>query len=140
MTQYQSVIEAWLAGRLDPAPVATLVGFRLTAFEDGAARVEMEAGPRHHNPMGIVHGGIFCDLADAAMGVAVAATLEEGERFATLNLSATYLRPVREGRLIATGRIIHRGRSVIHSEAEIVDEEGKPVARLTSTCLVVREG
>lgn len=140
MTRYQRMIEAWVAGRVEPAPVAALVGFRCTAFEDGTARVEMEAGPRHHNPMGIVHGGIFCDLADAAMGIAVAATLEEGERFATLHLSATYLRAFKEGRLVATGRIVHRGRSVIHTEAEIVDGDGKAVARFTTTCMVVREG
>lgn len=139
-TRYQKVIEAWLAGRLEPAPVATLVGFRLTSFEGGVARVEMDADARHHNPMGIVHGGIFCDLADAAMGIAVAAALAEGEGFATLNLSATYLRAVKDGPLIATGRIVHRGRSVIHSEAEVVDGEGRAVARLTSTCMVVREG
>lgn len=140
MTRYQQLIEAWLQGRLEPAPVAGLIGFRLTAFADGVARLEMEAGPRHHNPMGIVHGGVLCDLADAAMGVAMAATLEDGEAFATLQLSATYLRSVREGLLIATGRIVHRGRNVGHAEAEIVDAEGKPVARFTSTCMVTRGG
>ncbi|HEX9944121.1 MAG TPA: PaaI family thioesterase [Thermoanaerobaculia bacterium] len=137
MTRYRQLIEAWIEGRLEPAPVGTLVGFRLVSFEDGTARVEMDAGPRHHNPMGIVHGGVLCDLADAAMGVAMAATLEDGEAFATLQLSATYFRSVRQGLLIATGRIVQRGRNVGHAEAEIVDAEGRPVARFTSTCLVV---
>jgi uncharacterized protein (TIGR00369 family) len=138
MTRFQQLIDAWIQGRLEPAPVAGLVGFRLVSFENGAARIELQAGPRHHNPMGIVHGGILCDLADAAMGVAMAASLEEGESFATLQLSASYLRPVRDGLLIATGRLVQRGRNVGHAEAEIVDAEGKPVARLTSTCMVTR--
>ena len=77
MTRNQELIEAWLSKDRNPAPVAELVGFQLTAFEDGAARLELDAGTRHHNPMGLVHGGILCDLADAAMGVAFAATLEE---------------------------------------------------------------
>lgn len=139
MTRFQQLIDAWIEGRLQPAPVAELVGFRLVSFENGVARMEMQAGARHHNPMGIVHGGVLCDLADAAMGVAIAATLEEGESFATLQLSASYLRPVREGLLTATGRVVHRGRSVCHAEAEAVDAEGRSVARFTSACMVTRE-
>jgi uncharacterized protein (TIGR00369 family) len=140
MTRFEELIAAWIAGRLEPAPVARLIGFRLVSFADGVARMELQAGAQHHNPMGIVHGGVLCDLADAAMGVAVAAALEDGEGFATLQLSASFLRSVREGLLIATGRLVHRGRSVCHAEAEIVDAAGKPVARFASTCLVTREG
>ncbi|HEY0512353.1 MAG TPA: PaaI family thioesterase [Thermoanaerobaculia bacterium] len=138
MTTYQKLIDDWLHGRVENVPVGTLIGFRLTGFENGVVRFELEAGPRHHNPMGGVHGGILCDLADIAMGAAMAATLEEGESFATLQLSASFLRPVREGLLIATARIVHRGKRVGHAEAEIVDAEGKGVARFTSACMVTR--
>jgi uncharacterized protein (TIGR00369 family) len=138
VTTYQKLIEAWLAGQVEAAPVGTLVGFRLTGFQDGAVTMELDAGPRHHNPMGTVHGGILCDLADAAMGTAMAATLEEGESFTTLQLAASYLRAVREGKLIVTARIVHKGKSVGHAEAEIVDGEGRAVARFTSVCMVMR--
>ena len=94
---------------------------------------------RHHNPMGIVHRGVLCDLADAAMGVAFAGGLEEGESFVTLQLSATYLRSIREGRLIATGRILQKGRTAGHAAAEVTDIEGRLVARFSCTCLVTRE-
>ena len=140
MTPYQKHIEDWLAGRVEGARVGTLVGFRLTGFQDGVIRMEMDAGPQHHNPMGTVHGGILCDLADAAMGTAMAATLEEGESFTTLQFAASYLRAVREGKLVVTARIVHRGKSVGHAEAEIVDGEGRAVARLTSVCMVLRRG
>jgi uncharacterized protein (TIGR00369 family) len=140
MTTYRKHIADWLAGRVEGARVATLVGLRLTGFEDGVITMEMDAGPRHHNPMGTVHGGIFCDLADLAMGTAMAASLEEGEGFTTVQLVASYLRAVREGRLTVTARIVHRGKSVGHAEAEIVDGEGRPVARFTSVCMVLRRG
>jgi uncharacterized protein (TIGR00369 family) len=140
MTTYQKLIDDWLQGRVEGAPVGTLIGFRLTGFEGGVTRFEMEADSRHHNPMGGVHGGILCDLADIAMGTAMAATLEEGEGFATVQLAASYLRPVKDGLLTATGRIVHRGRSVGHAEAEIVDAAGRPVARFTSVCMVTRRG
>ena len=88
-----------------PAPaIATLIGFTLTAVEPGRAVVELEAGPRHANPMGTLHGGVLCDIADAAMGMAYAATLDEGETFTTLELKINFLKPVWAGRLIATAR------------------------------------
>jgi uncharacterized protein (TIGR00369 family) len=136
MTRYTELLEGWMAGRIAPG-VARLVGFRLTSWSDGVVRMEMEADARHHNPMGGVHGGILCDLADAAMGVAFASSLTDGERFGTLQLSASFLRPVRAGRLVATARLLHRGRSAGHLEAEIVDAEGRVVARFSSTCLAV---
>jgi uncharacterized protein (TIGR00369 family) len=134
---YQELIAAWLAGTAQPAPVAELVGFRLVALDDGVARVEMEASRRHHNPMGVVHGGVFCDLADAAMGVALAARMGDGESFTTLEMQTRYLRPVREGLLVASGRVVHHGRSVAHLACEVTDGEGRVVARAASTCLVL---
>ena len=136
MTRNQMVIEGWLRKDRNPAPGAKLLGFQLTGFDDGVARIEMDADNRHHNPMGIVHGGVLCDLADAAMGVAFAGGLEEGESFVTLQLSATYLRSIREGRLIATGRVLQKGRTAGHATAEVVDIEGRLVARFSCTCLV----
>src|SRR5467141_3059836 len=57
-----------LRGELSPPPIARLLGFVVKAIEPGHAVFEMAADERHHNPMGTLHGGIYCDLADAAMG------------------------------------------------------------------------
>lgn len=138
MTRYQSVVEEWLQKDRNPAPVAKLIGLQLTDFEDGVARIEMDADNRHHNPMGIVHGSILCDLADAAMGVAFAASLEDGESFVTLQLSATYLRSIREGRLVARGWVVQKGQTAGQAAAEVMDVDGRLIGRFSSTCLVVR--
>lgn len=138
MTRYQALIDAWLRKDHNPAPVGVLAGFQLTAFEEGVARIEMDAGNRHHKPMGIVHGGILCDLADAAMGVAFAAALEEGESFVTLQLSASFLRSIREGKLIASGWVVQKGRTAGYAKAEVVGAEGRLLARFSSTCMVLR--
>ena len=66
--------------------------------------MSLEAGPQHANPMGTLHGGILCDLADGAMGMAFFTTCQEGETFTTLELKINFLRPVRMGLLVATGR------------------------------------
>src|SRR5437870_13156113 len=67
-----------LRSEVPPPPVGRLLGFVLKSVEPGHAVFEMEADERHHNPMGTLHGGIYCDLADAAMGYAYAATLGGG--------------------------------------------------------------
>ena len=55
-------------GEARPPPISRLLGFVLKSVEPGRAVFEMEADERHHNPMGTLHGGVYCDLADAAMG------------------------------------------------------------------------
>jgi len=125
------------SGEIHP-PAADLVGFRMLSFADGEARFEMEAGRRHHNPMGTVHGGILCTLADSAMGMAFASTLAEGETFTTLEIKVNYLRPVFEEKLFASAKVVHRGRSVGLVECDVTTENGKLVARAVSTCSVLR--
>jgi uncharacterized protein (TIGR00369 family) len=119
-------------------PIAELVGLKVVSFGGGKANFELEAGRRHHNPMGTVHGGILCDLADAAMGFAFASTLGPGESFTTLELKINFLRPVFEEKLSASARVIHRGKTVGFVECDVLSEEGKLVARATSTCTVLR--
>ena len=63
----------------------------------------MVAEEQHSNPMGTIHGGILCDLADAAMGIAFFSTLEPGESFTTLELKINFLRPFWTGKLVAHG-------------------------------------
>lgn len=119
-------------------PVAVLVGMRATSFGNGESVFEMKADRRHHNPMGTVHGGILCDLADAAMGYAFATTLGPGESFTTLELKINFLRPVFDEKLTAKAKVAHRGKSVGLVECDIVNEAGKLVARTSSTCSVLR--
>ena len=59
-------------GTAPPPGIARLLGFRLTDVRPGRVAIEFDAGPEHANPMGTLHGGVFCDLADAAMGYAYA--------------------------------------------------------------------
>jgi uncharacterized protein (TIGR00369 family) len=125
-------------GELPPPPVATLIGLTLTAVEPGRVVMELEAGERHANPMGTLHGGILCDLADAAMGMAYASTLEEGETFTTLELKINFLKPVRSGRLVAVGRTVKTGRTVGLVECDVTDEKERLVARASSTCMTLR--
>jgi uncharacterized protein (TIGR00369 family) len=140
VTRLGALVERWLAGEVALAPIADLLGVRPLSAGDGEARVELDAGPRLHNSMGTLHGGVFLDLADVAMGAALATALDEGETFATLAASIGYLAPVREGRLVATARVVHRGRGTAHLECDVHDAAGRLVARVGSVCAIRATG
>jgi uncharacterized protein (TIGR00369 family) len=125
-------------GELPPPPVATLIGFTIGSIEPGRVVMEMEAGPQHSSPLGTVHGGILCDLADAAMGMAYAASLDENETFTTLELKINFLKPVWSGRLTATGYVVKSGRTVGLVDCDVHDEKQSLVARASSTCMTLR--
>jgi uncharacterized protein (TIGR00369 family) len=124
-----------MRGELAPPPIARLLGFAIKSIEPGHAVFEMEADERHHNPMGTLHGGVYCDLADAAMGYAYAATLGEGETFTTIELKINFLRAVRKAKLTAEARVVRAGRTLGYVECDVKDQTGKLVARAASTCI-----
>jgi len=127
-----------LRGEIPPPPVATLIGFTLTSIEPGKAVIELGATERHANPMGTLHGGVLCDIADAAMGTAYASTLDEGETYTTLELKINFLRPIWNARLRAVGRVVKRGRTIGLVECDVLDDNQQLVARATSTCMTLR--
>jgi uncharacterized protein (TIGR00369 family) len=119
-------------------PVGSLIGFEIKEGADGRAVVTLKSGPQHANPMGTLHGGILCDIADAAMGIAFASTLAPGESFTTIELKINFFRPVWEALLKAESKVVRRGSSVGYVECEITDESARLVAKAASTCMVLR--
>lgn len=124
--------------KTNDVPIARLIGFEAKEIADGRATVTLTAGPQHANPMGTLHGGVLCDIADAAMGMAFASTLAPEESFTTVELKINFFRPVWEGRLKAEGNVVRRGRNLGYVECEITDERGQLVAKAASTCLALR--
>jgi uncharacterized protein (TIGR00369 family) len=131
-------LRAVVRGEQDLAPVAGLVGFTLTGVAEERATIELEAGPQHANPLGTLHGGILCDIADAAMGLAYATMLAEGESFTTIELKINFLKPVWSGKLRAEGKVIKRGRTIGLVDSDVFDAKGSLVARASSTCMTLR--
>jgi uncharacterized protein (TIGR00369 family) len=131
-----NIVQAWLTGDYPPPPIASLIGFELLSAADGRSQVQLTAGQQHHNPLGTVHGGIYCDLADAAMGTALASLMEAGESFSTAALSIQFISPVREDQLTAQAHVIQRGGTIAHVECSIHDESGTMIAKAWSTCRI----
>ena len=133
------LFQRMIAGEVPGAPIGDLIGMRMVAVGDGTATFELVAGPQHSSPPGTLHGGILCDLADAAMGCANATRLGPGENFTTVELKINFLKPVWEGRLTAVGSVVKAGRTIALTDCRVMDEDGSLVAYATSTCMTLRD-
>jgi len=120
------------------APIAKFLGWTMTALAPGRATMEMDVDERLANPMGTLHGGVLCDLSDAAMGIAYASELAPDESFTTLELKINFMKPVWRAHLRAEGKVVKRGRTVGLVECDVLDDKGSLVARATSTCMTLR--
>src|SRR5262249_45218949 len=121
-------------------PLAALMDFRVTEMKDGHACVEMDVCERHANPVGTLHGGVLCTIADSAMGLAYGSTLGDPDTFATIELKINFLRPVHKASLVASAVVVHRGRNIGLVECSVHDRSGRLVAKATSTFTTLRNG
>lgn len=118
------------------AAFGQLIGYRLVAWRQDYAEIELELGPQHLNGHGIPHGGVIATLLDTACGYAgVHCTVPGNVRYAmTLSLTTQFIGQAREfGRLTAIGRRIGGGRSIYFATGELFDADGKLVAQANAT-------
>ena len=115
-----------------PGGFAGRLGATVTGTGEGAATVAFEVGEEHLNPAGTLHGGVVATLVDTAMGQAVRTTTGDGEVPATSQLTVTYLRPGKVGRLEVRGRVRTRGEHLTICEAD-VEQDGRSVAHAVAT-------
>ncbi|MBA4002978.1 MAG: thioesterase, partial [Delftia sp.] len=114
-----------------PTAISQMLGFRIVAVGEAMAVVEFDAdAQRHGNQQGTVHGGMLCELADAAIGTAHSTLMEPGQSFTSIDLKAAFLRPVWRSRLCARAWAEHRGRTISHYRCEIERDDGKTVASI----------
>lgn len=131
--KYRRIMES----RSDPSTYYGYLGMKLEELGEGTSVFTMEAGPRLHNAGGVVHGGAVASLADAAVAAALSTLVDlDEERIYTVEMKINYMAPVKEGKIRALGRIIQRGRSVAVGETEVVNGEGKMLAKAMATYLI----
>lgn len=111
----------------------------LERVQRGEVDVAMDVQRHHLNLMGTLHGGMIATLADTATGLALRSTLDEGMTFTTTQLGVTFLAPGQEGRILAKGRVVKSGKRFGYAEADVIDAEGRLLARATATFAVLPE-
>ena len=100
--------------------------------DDARARIAVE--PRHLQPFGIVHGGVFAALAESLTSAATYAMVrEEGMVAMGQANDTTFLRPIAAGHINASATPRHRGRTTWVWDVEITDDKGRvcALARMT---------
>ena len=129
-----------IEGRAPMPPAAATLGWELVRVdpERGEIEVSFTAAEAFTNPVGAVQGGFLAAMLDDTLGPALVATLPPGSFAPTLELKVNYLRPARPGRLVGTGRVVHRGGTVAFLSGELADGEGLVLATATATAKIVR--
>lgn len=130
-------MRAIAAGQGPPIPYDAHMGFRLVTWSPEGAVVDVEVDGRFANPTGVLHGGVLMGLADSAMGLTVTGLLAAGQAGTNTDVQVRFLRPTKSGRLVATARVVRRGRRTLVLECDIADAAGKLVARASSNFLVL---
>ena len=103
-----------------------LLGYKTRTWRKDFGEVDLEIGPHLMNSLGIVHGGVYVTLLDAAFGHAVAWCEVPGNvrSAVTVSLNTTFLAVAKTGPLIASGRVEHREGRLVTVTGEVVDGEG----------------
>jgi acyl-CoA thioesterase len=122
-------------------PFFCLMGIDVVSVEKGAAVLKMTVRPDMANGVGWLQGGMLAAIADEAMALALYTLLCEGEGIATISESTSFIRGVREGTILAKGRVIRKGRRVAFMESEVyMDNAEKTIlARTTASFAVTAE-
>ncbi|HUT53180.1 MAG TPA: PaaI family thioesterase [bacterium] len=132
--------EKLIQAAVNGSPYYRHVNMRVMEFNDTGSVMDMEVLPQHKNIWGTVHGGVIAGLIDSSCGTAIAPVLAPDETVVTLDLKVQFLRPVREGRLTARGRVVHRSRRFVHTESEIFDADNNLSARGNAIHAVMARG
>ncbi len=122
-----------------PTPAATLLGRTVLSVDAavGAVRVGFTARPEFLNRHGTVQGGFLAAMLDSTTAIAVLATLAEDETVLTTDLRVSYERPANQGALTGVGRMVARDGREARSEGELLDGDGRVVARAAASLRIV---
>jgi uncharacterized protein (TIGR00369 family) len=122
-----------------PPPISKTLGFDLVEIGDRTATVEMQTDVKvHANPMGVVHGGVLGDLADAAISLAHLTTLEEGESLTSVDLRINFFRPVWNEKIRAIAKAVHSGKTISYYTCDVLKSDGKLAATVTGSMMTLR--
>lgn len=127
------------AGSLPGPPLLQTLDIRIVEVAHGRIVLQGRPRPTFCNPMGSAHGGWIATLLDMAAGSAVQTTVPAGRSCTTSNLSIHYVRALLPdvGLVRAIGRVVHPGRTMGTSEAQVVGADGRLYAHATSTVPVI---
>jgi 1,4-dihydroxy-2-naphthoyl-CoA hydrolase len=113
------------------APFDTELGLRFTELSPDGARAQLEVTPKLLQPMGLVHGGVYCSMVETIASASAFAWLATrgGGNVVGVNNNTDFLRSISSGTVFGTAEPIHRGRRQQLWLVTITDDQDQIVAR-----------
>ena len=126
--------------RINPPPVANLIGYKIYDVDNGYAAFELNPAEYHYNPFATVHGGILSTLLDTTMTASVLSTLPKKFSCTTIEIKVNFIRPVTAdtGVLLCEAKPIHIGKKLATVEGRLIDKNGVLHAYGVSTCSIFK--
>jgi uncharacterized protein (TIGR00369 family) len=139
MTERSGPFWDGVEGRVPIPRAAATLGFDFIKadVERGTIEVAFTATEAFTNPAGNVLGAFVAAMLYDTLGPALLATLRPDQFQATLDLNVRFLNPVRPGRLVGKGRVVHRNGDIASLEASLLDAQGTTIATATATARVI---
>jgi uncharacterized protein (TIGR00369 family) len=114
------------------------MGIEYLGVIEGATTLELDLSQKHMSRANRVHGGVLFTLLDSALGRSIINALPEGRGCATVEIKVNYFRPIQRGRVTARSWKRELTRSLGYAEGEVVNDEGKVLARASGTFFLTR--
>ena len=128
-----------IEGRAPMPRAAASLGLQFIAADPEKETIELAFAGREDftNPAGNVLGAFVAAMLYDTVGPALLATLEPDQFQSTMELNVSFLRPVRPGRVVGKGRVVHRDGDIAFLEASLLDSKGTLIATATATARVI---
>jgi len=129
-------IEA-VSERVNTCPYFRLLSMEIVSLEPGRSVLKIDVAEKHLQPYGIVHGGVYSSMIDAACFWASYTEIEERIALTTVEMKLNYLAPADAGTFVAKGNVIKTGKTICLAEAVITDANHRLLAHGTGTMMVL---
>ncbi|NBC86107.1 MAG: hotdog fold thioesterase [Bacteroidetes bacterium] len=119
---------------------AELLDIEIVEMSDEKVVATMPVTPKHHQPFGVLHGGVSVVLAESVASVGAYLAAPDGFVAMGIEINANHIRAVREGTVTAVATPVHRGRSTQVWQVEITGENDKLICVSRCTLAIVKKG
>jgi 1,4-dihydroxy-2-naphthoyl-CoA hydrolase len=110
-------------------PFVRHLGLEFTSTSGDRVEARWTAGEKHHQPYGIVHGGVHASVVETLASVGAAAWFGDRGQCVGVSNSTDFFRAVRDGEMTSVATPVHQGRSQQVWVVETHDADGRLVAR-----------
>lgn len=128
---------AWIWQLANEMPFYHHLGIELKKLERGRAEIRLRVGKHLMQHAGVAHGGVTAAMVDSAVGLALCTLLKPRTLITTIELNLNYITPAKPGLLIASGRILQKGKRIAVGEAEVTDSHQALIAKALVTYMIL---